>query len=109
MDAIRRARQPVVGFSPGIAEANRAIKDFLMTRMYRHWRVHRMGVKARRVTESLFAHLHADPRLLPEDWRARAGGSTREAASIVCDYIAGMTDRFALDEHRRLTDLSVPG
>lgn len=110
VDAIRRAKQPVVGFGPAIAEANRAIKDFLMTRMYRHWRVHRMGVKARRVTESLFANLHADPRLLPQEWRARAAASgTREAAIIVCDYIAGMTDRFALDEHRRLTDLSVPG
>jgi dGTPase len=108
--AIRAAKQPVVAFSPRIAEANRVIKDFLHARMYRHWRVNRMSTKARRVTEELFRMLHADPSLLPDDWRARAGeGGTNRAAGIVCDYIAGMTDRYAMDEHRRLTDLSVPG
>jgi dGTPase len=100
----------VVAFSPRVAEANRVIKDFLFARMYRHWRVNRMSTKARRVTEELFRVLHADPSLLPDDWRARAGeGGTNRAAGIVCDYIAGMTDRYAMDEHRRLTDLSVPG
>jgi dGTPase len=108
--AIRQAKQPVVAFSPRIAEANRVIKDFLFNRMYRHWRVNRMSTKARRVTEELFRLLHADSSLLPDDWRARAGdGGTNRAAGIVCDYIAGMTDRYAMDEHRRLTDLSVPG
>jgi dGTPase len=108
--AIRNAKQPVVAFGPRIAEANRVIKDFLHARMYRHWRVNRMSTKARRVTEELFRLLHADPSLLPDDWRARAGdGGTNRSAGIVCDYIAGMTDRYAMDEHRRLTDLSVPG
>ena len=109
-EAVRRARQPVVAFSPPMAEANRGIRDFLHNRMYRHWRVNRMTTKARRVTEELFRLLHADPSLLPDDWRARAGeGGTNRSAGVVCDYIAGMTDRFAMDEHRRLTDLSVPG
>jgi dGTPase len=108
--AIRQARQPVVAFSPRIADANRTIKDFLHSRMYRHWRVNRMSNKARRVTEELFRLLHADPSMLPDDWCARAGeGGTTRAAGIVSDYIAGMTDRYAMDEHRRLTDLSVPG
>jgi dGTPase len=109
-DAVRRARKPVVAFSAPIAEANQIIKEFLFTRMYRHWRVNRMTAKARRVTGELFALLHGATGLLPDDWRARAGqdGSAR-AATIVCDYIAGMTDRFARDEHRRLTDLSVSG
>jgi dGTPase len=109
-DAVRRARKPVVAFSAPIAEANQIIKEFLSTRMYRHWRVNRMTAKARRVTGELFALLHGATGLLPDDWRARAGqdGSAR-AATIVCDYIAGMTDRFARDEHRRLTDLSVSG
>ena len=50
------------------------------------------------------------PRLLPDDWRARAGeAGTQRAANVVGDYIAGMTDRYAMDEHRRLTDLSVSG
>jgi len=110
-DDIRRAGHPVVVFSPAIAEANRVIKEFLFSRMYRHWRVNRMSAKARRVTEELFSLLLNNPTLLPGEWRARAGdaGGTHRAAQMVCDYIAGMTDRFAYDEHRRLTDLSIPG
>jgi dGTPase len=108
--AVRRSRQPVVGFSPDFAEANRVIKDFLHARMYRHWRVNRMSAKARVLTDELFRILHADPSLLPDEWRGRAGeATTPRAAGIVCDYIAGMTDRYAMDEHRRLTDLSIPG
>lgn len=109
-DAVRRSRQTVVAFSPPMAEANQAIKDFLFARMYRHWRVNRMTAKARRLTEEVFRLLHADPSLLPDDWRARAGeGGTARAATTVGDYVAGMTDRYAMDEHRRLTDLSVTG
>jgi dGTPase len=109
-DAIRRAKQPVITFSPAMAEANRVIKEFLNARMYHHWRVNRMTTKARRLTEELFRLLHADPSLLPDDWRARAGeAGTQRAATTVGDYVAGMTDRYAMDEYRRLTDLSVSG
>ncbi len=108
--AIRAARLPVVAFSPPMAEANRAIKDFLFARMYRNWRVNRMTSKARRLTGEVFSLLHADTALLPDHWRGRAGEpGTARAAVTVADYVAGMTDRFARDEHRRLTDLSVPG
>ena len=104
-DAIRGASEPVIGFGPAMDAANRAIKEFLHARMYRHWRVNRMTAKARRVTESLFTLLHGDTSLLPDGWRARAGAvSDARAARVVADYIAGMTDRFALDEHLRLTD-----
>ncbi len=109
-DAIRRAKHPVVGFSAPMAQANRVIKDFLFARMYRHWRVNRMTTKARRLTEELFRLLQADPTLLPDDWRGRAGeAGTQRAATVVGDYVAGMTDRYAMDEHRRLTDISVSG
>jgi dGTPase len=109
-DAVRRARQRVVGFSPAMADANQVIKDFLFARMYRHWRVNRMTTKARRLTEELFRLLHSDPSLLPDDWRARAGeAGTQRAATVVGDYVAGMTDRYATDEHRRLTDITVSG
>ena len=104
-DAIRHAKQPVIGFSPAMAEANHAVKEFLFAHMYRHWRVNRMTNKARRVTEALFGLLHDDPSMLPDGWRARAGlQDGPRAALTVADYIAGMTDRFALEEHRRLTD-----
>nr|WP_294551205.1 deoxyguanosinetriphosphate triphosphohydrolase [uncultured Rhodopila sp.] len=109
-DAIRRNKQRIVAFSPAMADANQAIKDFLFAKMYRHWRVNRMTAKARRLTEELFRLLHTAPTLLPDDWRARAGeGGTQRAAVTVADYVAGMTDRYAMDEHRRLTDITVAG
>ncbi len=109
-DAIRRHKHRVIGFSPAMADANQAIKDFLFARMYRHWRVNRMSAKAKRLTEDLYRLLHADPTMLPDDWRARAGeGGMQRSATIVGDYIAGMTDRYAMDEHKRLTDISVNG
>jgi dGTPase len=108
--AIRRARQPVVAFSPPMAEANHAIKEFLRARMYRHWRVNRMTAKARRLTDHLFGLLYDDASTLPDEWRGRAGeGDSKRVALTVADYIAGMTDRFAVEEYRRLTDLSIPG
>ena len=110
-DAIRHARTPVVAFSAAMAESNRVIKEFLFARMYRHWRVNRMTAKARRVTAEIFAILHAAPNQLPDDWRGRAGdvAGNQRVAATVADYIAGMTDRFALDEHARLTDITVSG
>ena len=81
-DAIRRARTPVVAFSPPMAEANRAIKEFLFAHMYRHWRVNRMVAKAKRITGEVFALLHSDTGLLSADWRGRAGeGGTARAAT----------------------------
>ncbi|MBC7801362.1 MAG: deoxyguanosinetriphosphate triphosphohydrolase [Gemmatimonadaceae bacterium] len=115
-DAIRRANAPIIAFSPAMAEANRAIKEFLFAHMYRHWRVNRMTSKSRRVTESLFGLLHDDISMLPDSWRTLATGRSHagdkdgaQAALVVTDYIAGMTDRFALDEHRRLTDPFITG
>ena len=104
-DAIRRMKQPVIGFGERMADANRSIKEFLHARMYRHWRVNRMTAKARRVTGDLFTLLHDDTSLLPDGWRTQAGARPdARAARVVGDYIAGMTDRFALEEHRRLID-----
>ena len=110
-DDIRNAKEPVIAFSPAMAEANRVIKEFLFARMYRHWRVNRMTAKARRVTGEIFTLLHQAPGLLPDDWRGRAGDvpGNQRVAQAVADYIAGMTDRFALDEHLRLTDITVSG
>ena len=110
-DAIRAASGPVVAFGAAAAEANAVIKAFLFARLYRHWRVNRMTAKARRLTGEIFSLLHENPSLLRDDWRARAGDApgTMRAAAAVTDYIAGMTDRFARQEHRRLTDIDVSG
>lgn len=91
---------PLVGFSAAMAEENHQLKRFLHERLYRHYRVLRMTYKARRIVRDLFSAFTSDVRLLPEEHRRRAeqGGLER----VVADYIAGMTDRYAIKEHRRL-------
>jgi dGTPase len=109
-DDVRAAPAPVIAFSAAMQEANLAIREFLFQRMYRHWRVNRTIQKSKRVTQLLFQLLHGGPQMLPRRWRELAGEpGTPGAAMAVCDYIAGMTDRYALEEHRRLTDPNVPG
>jgi dGTPase len=104
-----RGGPPVVGFSVEMAQANLAVKKFLFARMYRHWRVNRMSHKAQQVTKALGVLLLERPDLLPDEWRERAGpGGSGQAAAIVRDYIAGMTDRYAMQEYSRLTDPAVP-
>lgn len=110
VDAIRAAPRPVIAFSDQMIDANHAVRDFLFHRMYRHWRVNRTMAKSKRVVQMLFSLLHGGPQMLPPVWRDRAGeAGTPACARVVCDYIAGMTDRYALEEHRRLTDPDIPG
>jgi dGTPase len=107
---VRAAGQPMVGFSEPMLAANAVVREFLYGRMYRHWRVNRTAQKSKRVVQMLFTLLHGGPDMLPGEWQVRAGEpGTAATATAVCDYIAGMTDRFALDEHRRLTDPNIPG
>jgi len=95
----------VVAFSAEMRENDRALRGFLFERMYRHFRVNRMTSKARRVVGELFRLFLAEPECLPTEWGALAEGSnSAKTARVVTDYIAGMTDRYALDEHRRLFD-----
>jgi dGTPase len=104
VDEVRLLRQPVAVFSAEMRHHDRALKRFLFERMYRHYRVNRMSSKARRVVRELFQLFLAEPECLPGEWCAPSGAGTAEIARIVADYLAGMTDRFALDEHRRLFD-----
>jgi dGTPase len=102
-DDVRRAGRPLVGFSPAMAAADRAIKDFLLPRMYQHPRIVRIMGDAERVLRDLFTHYTAHPQDLPLEWQhglgaADGGGGAR----VIADFIAGMTDRFALIEHARL-------
>jgi dGTPase len=105
---VRALGQALVGFSAAMVEADKALKKFLFAHMYRHYKVNRMTSKARRVVKDLFGLFLSEPECLPEEWRAKAGPkNSSETALLVCDYVAGMTDRFALEEHRRLFDLQV--
>ncbi|HXE27569.1 MAG TPA: dNTP triphosphohydrolase, partial [Stellaceae bacterium] len=102
---IRRHSAAVIAFSASMREQERGLRRFLFERMYRHYRVNRMASKARRIVQELFRLLLAEPQCLPTEWQSQAtGAGTRETARVVADYIAGMTDRFALDEHYRLFD-----
>jgi len=105
-ETVRAAGRPVVAFSDAMVDDLREVRGFLFERMYRHWRVLRMRRKATGVVSDLFAIYMETPRLLPADWSAVCAHAVSETARarIVADYIAGMTDRFALQEHRQLTD-----
>lgn len=105
-NAVRRLGQPLVAFSPTMRQNDAALKAFLFQHMYRHYKVNRMASKARRVVKDLYSLLVEEPECLPPDWQAGCdGGGNPGTARVVADYIAGMTDRKALDEHRRLFDL----
>jgi dGTPase len=101
-DDIRRAGAAVVAFSPEMAAADRAIKDFLFPRMYRHPRVMRIMGDAEAVVRALFARYQRDPGELP--WRRGEPEHGQVALREIADFIAGMTDRYALSEHARLFD-----
>jgi dGTPase len=104
-DDVRGASAAVVAFSPAIAEAERLIKSFLETRMYRHARIKRVMNEAANVVRELFLRYTAHPDDLPAEWSAglRALDDAGRARRIA-DFIAGMTDRYALAEHARLFD-----
>ena len=98
---IRDLGTPVVAFSEDMAEVLGALKGFLFSRMYRHERVVPMIAEAGEIVRDLFAHYLERPERLPEEWRSDARDKgTADTARLVADYIAGMTDRFALQEHR---------
>jgi dGTPase len=102
---IRALGRPVAAFSAGMQANDAALKSFLFERMYRHYRVNRMSSKARRIVQELFRLLHSEPHCLPTEWRHYCAEQNETVtARTVADYIAGMTDRYALDEHYRLFD-----
>ncbi len=102
-EEVRMLGRSLVSFSEEMQETNRQLKEFLMTRMYRHYRVNRMTSKARRMIGEMFTFFLEETECLPTEWQEKTAGKTKkEQARVVCDFIAGMTDRFAMDEHRRL-------
>jgi dGTPase len=92
----------VISFSEDMYRRNRQMKDFLYSKLYRHHRVVRMQVKAERILSDLFQAYVAEPTMLPD--HVQTSIESRGLERTVCDYIAGMTDRFALEEHARLFD-----
>jgi dGTPase len=105
-DAVRGLGRHVAAFSEAMVREERGLKAFLFANMYRHYKLNRMTSKGRRVVREMFRLLVDEPECLPTEIRRGADGPGAEAtAVVVADYIAGMTDRFALDEYRRLFDV----
>ena len=102
LDDVRACSGNLVGFSQPLAEQNRALKRFLHQKLYHHYKVVRMRIKAERFLTLLFESYCACPALLPSAYQTKFDELGRER--VICDYIAGMTDRYALDEYRRLYD-----
>ena len=107
IEDVRAAKSALAGFSPPMAGADSAIKAFLMPRMYRHARVIAIMEKAQAMLRDLFAHYFERPADLPAEWaRGLSARDDETKARRIADFIAGMTDNFALFEHRRFFDLT---
>ena len=103
VDGVRAAGAPLIAFSDGVREESLALKRFLRQALYTHYRVRRMTQKASRIIRELFDAFFADPKVLPPQYQSKLSeASDAERARLIADYIAGMTDRFAVQEHRRL-------
>ncbi len=109
-DEVRRASTAYCGFSPEMEKDLGGLRKFLHENMYRHYKVNRARSQAKRIIKSLFDLFFTEPETLPPEWRERyEGGSEARRARAVCDYIAGMTDRYAVREYRRLFGVEFDG
>jgi dGTPase len=99
-----RVAPPLIRFSDTMRAETTALKRFLYANLYRHFKVNRMRVKASRIVRELFDAFMTDPVLLPPDYQV-ASGDTMKQARKIADYIAGMTDRYAIREHKRIFSL----
>ena len=106
VEDLRNWNKPMAGFSEEMRNNDANIKKFLFDNMYRHYKLNRMTSKGRRVVKDLFMLLFEEPECLPTEWRKRVSNASKQStAQIIADYIGGMTDRSALDDHRHLFDL----
>ncbi len=103
IDEVREYGSPIVSFSEQVQREHVSLKGFLMKNLYKHDKVREMTDKAQQMVESLFAHYMADPAHMPKEFCATASrGDASEQARVVADYVAGMTDRYAIAEFERL-------
>jgi len=103
VEDVRNLNRPIVAFTDSLLSADKAVKNFLSKNMYRHHRVNRMTSKARRVVREIFLILFDEPELLPAEWRNQAENQEEGSrARVIADYISGMTDRYALEVHKKL-------
>ena len=105
VNAVRKHNNWVVRFSNNFLPNLLQIKDFLYEKMYRHWKVNRLRFKASKIIQDLFFTFFKHPEILPDDWgKSVKALDEKERARLICDYIAGMTDQYAIMEYQKLTD-----
>ena len=103
VDDVRHADRLVIGMSEEMGEGDRALREFLFANMYRHDKVNQMSDRGRQVIAEIFQLYLHEPQRMPEEWRETVLGSDPATIPrLACDFIAGMTDRYALSEHERL-------
>ncbi len=107
VEEVREQPKPLIRFSEAMQAEHQTLKRFLRENLYHHYRVHRMSVKAQRMVKELFEALYEEPRLLPPEHQSKVKTTERELgetgrARVVADYIAGMTDRYAILEYQKL-------
>jgi dGTPase len=100
VEELQKLDHNVIRFSEEMEQNNRQLKDFLFSNLYQNHRVIRMQVKAEKIICDLFGAYSRDPRMLPE--HIQTGIESKGLERSICDYIAGMTDRFAIDEHQKI-------
>ena len=105
VDELQRLPYNVVGFSDEMSQRNRVLKDFLFKNLYRHYRVVRMSVKAERIISDLFNAYRQQPAILP--FHIQNNIENLGLEKTICDYIAGMTDRFATEEFQKLFEPTI--
>ncbi len=101
VDKARNCPEKIIGFSDTVSRNKAGLRDFLFENFYKHYRVIRMANKAKRFIRELFGEYLKEPRLLPSSYYEKARVKSARRV-IICDYIAGMTDRYALDEYKKL-------
>ncbi len=101
-EELQRLPYNVIGFGEDMHRRNRQLKDFLYANLYRHYRVMRMAVKAEHILTDLFQAYQTEPATLPH--HVQANLAERGLERTICDYLAGMTDRFAIEEHQKMFD-----
>lgn len=105
---VRTSSRNLVQFSDAMLADLGVLRAFLFQRMYRHYRVNRTRSQARRILAEMFRLFMAEPEVMPTEWSAKAASDDpHRRARAVCDYIAGMTDRYAIEEHRKLFSLDL--
>ena len=102
---IQKLKHNVIGYSEEMQRRNRELKDFLYKNLYRNYRVVRMQVKAERILTDLFTAYRAEPTMLPD--HVQFFIEKRGLERTICDYLAGMTDRYAIEEHGKLFDPTI--